>query len=68
MAEEPSFHFQTVDISGEAAVFSDDAVTRDDDRKRIEAISVAYSSDCIVVVDDVSDVCVGCLLYTSRCV
>ena len=59
MAKEPSFHFQTVDISGEAAVFADDAVAWDDDRKGIEAIGVAYSPDGIVMIDDICDVCVG---------
>jgi chromosomal replication initiation ATPase DnaA len=59
VAKEPSFHFQAIYITGEAAVFANDAVARDDDRKRIEAIGMTYRSYGIVVIDDIGYIRIG---------
>ena len=59
MAQQPSFHLEAIGISCETAVLADDAVAGNDDRNRIEAVSVAYGAGGIVMVDYISDVGVG---------
>lgn len=59
MAQQPPLHLEAIGIAGEAAVLADDAVAGDDDRQRIEPISVAYSAGSVVMVDHICDIAIG---------